>query len=135
MTGDADVGELDDALADFQAVAFFEVLEVDAAGGEIFADVAVFHIHAGFAEALIEFFAVEADSAVGAAVEFAVFLPIAINAIDADHGLGNGRFGHSATGDVELGQNWAHIRHRAIMGRPEASVLWAGDLIHLYDVG
>src|SRR5687767_7735772 len=94
-TGYADVGDLDDTMfADGQAVAFGEAAQVDAAGGEVFADGAVFQVNALFAQPGVEFLGVDADGAVGATVVLAVALPVAVDAVGGDLGARDGELGH-----------------------------------------
>src|SRR5207248_2409008 len=98
----SDVGDLDDAGSNLQPVALFQMLKVDPASCEIFADVAITDLHTVIAQALVEFFAVNADGAIWPAVVFAVFLPVALDTIDADHRLWDWLLGHAAAGDVKL---------------------------------
>jgi hypothetical protein len=111
-TGSADVGDFDDAAggaADLELGFFGEGGEVEAAGGEVFADVAVGDVDAFVAEEGVEFFAVDADGAVGAAVVFAVFLLVAGDALEGDPGVEEGAFGHAAGGDVDLEEGCGHL--------------------------
>src|SRR5688572_22529583 len=77
-------------VADGQAVALGEAAQVDAAGGEVFADGAVFQVNALFAQPGVEFLGVDADGAVGATVVLAVALPVAVDAVGGDLGARDG---------------------------------------------
>ena len=101
VTGDADVGGLDLCVTDFEDVVDLELGEVQALGGEVFADGAVGEVDLVLgAESGVEFFGVEADGAVGAAVVFFVALLVAFYAGFGDEGAMDGALGHAAGGDV-----------------------------------
>src|SRR4051812_26467214 len=83
--GDADFGDLDDGLAEAQLCADGEVLEIEAVGGEIFADAAPLKVDPLFAQSVVELDAVEAKGAIRPAMNFAIALAVAGNACARDH--------------------------------------------------
>ena len=120
------VGDLDDAFADAKAIALGQPLQIDPAGGEVLADLAIGNVHALFPQPRVEFFAVEAHGPIESAVVFAVALLVALNALAPDARREHRPLGHAAVGHVDLSEQGFH-REVGVLARPHFS----GKLSHI----